>query len=674
MFAAQGGILVSPDVFSPAVQEPPAPLRSLSVEELKTILEAHRHWVRSGGREGSCADLARTDLAGADMRGALLRDASFRGASLAGAKLRGADLDRADLRDADLTGANLKGASLVRADLRGAILRRAALRDTTLTDADLSDVQGLLPPQLGGASLAGARMPPDILKFEGLANVAESSKNTQSLFASMLLVCAYTWLTIASTTDAQLLNNAAPPSSRLPILGTDIPLVRFYMVAPLLLLCLYVYFHLGLQRLWEELADLPAVFPDGRPLDKKAYPWLLNGLVRAYAPRLCESRSYMSRWQSRISSLLAWGVAPMTIAVLWARYLRGHDWSVTALHIGILAAAGGAGVAFARLAAATLRGAEQRPFLWQKAWSDARALCAGVGICLAAMLYFVSVGVIEGINADAVYSDDLASRLASRYYVVDVRRWIPLALKRIGYSSSARLEDVSLSIKPANWTPQHPELDAVKGADLEGRNVRYAMGFNAFMINAYLRDADARWADFREADLRRADLRWSDLRGANLRWAQLQEADLRKCDLRQARLRQCLLHKAQMKETDLRDADLTDAELQGADLSWADLRGANLQRARLDNDADAKSTNAARTLLVETNLEGADLTGANLAFADLRGARLRGAHLHGAILRGADLSKAIGLTPDQISSAITNDQTRLPQPLDTLSQRPTRMR
>src|SRR5437764_1496161 len=123
------------------------------------------------------------------------------------------------------------------------------------------------------------------------------------------------WLTVASTTDAQLLNQAAPPSSRLPILGVDIPLVLFYTVAPVLLLSLYVYFQLGLQRLWEELADLPAIFPDGRTLDKKAYPWLLNVLVRAHLPRLRASRTRLTRWQGRFSMVLAWGLSPMSIAL-----------------------------------------------------------------------------------------------------------------------------------------------------------------------------------------------------------------------------------------------------------------------------------------------------------------------------------------------------------------------
>jgi hypothetical protein len=49
-------------------------------------------------------------------------------------------------------------------------------------------------------------------------------------------------------------------------------------MAPLILLGVYFYLHLYLQRLWRDLSTLPAVFPDGEALDEKAYPWLLNGL------------------------------------------------------------------------------------------------------------------------------------------------------------------------------------------------------------------------------------------------------------------------------------------------------------------------------------------------------------------------------------------------------------
>jgi Pentapeptide repeats (8 copies) len=51
--------------------------------------------------------------------------------------------------------------------------------------------------------------------------------------------------------------------------------------------------------------------------------------------------------------------------------------------------------------------------------------------------------------------------------------------------------------------------------------------------------------------------------------------------------------------------------------------------------------------------------------ADLRGADLLGADLEGAHLKGADLSKAIGLTREQISSAFGDARTKLPPDLGT---------
>jgi len=77
-------------------------------------------------------------------------------------------------------------------------------------------------------------------------------------------------------------------------------------------------------------------FPDGRTLDKKAYPWLLNVLVRTHLPRLSQVRTHLMRWQAQFSILLAWGLVPLTIAMVWARYLRAHDWAITRLHIALL--------------------------------------------------------------------------------------------------------------------------------------------------------------------------------------------------------------------------------------------------------------------------------------------------------------------------------------------------
>ena len=102
----------------------------------------------------------------------------------------------------------------------------------------------------------------------------------------------------------------------------------------------------------------------------------------------------------------------------------------------------------------------------------------------------------------------------------------------------------------------------------------------------------------------------------------------------------------------LQGADLQGANLQGADLERADLKGAYLKRADLQR-ADLK----------RAHLQGADLKGADLEGADLEGADLHGADLQGVDFQGVDLSQVLGLTKEQIESAIRDDKTKLPDRL-----------
>ncbi len=105
------------------------PLREVSPEELEIILEAHRKWVESEGKEGKKADLVRANL---------------RVAYLFEANLEGADLNEANLQDAFLLEANLEGANLAEADLKGADLLSAQLKGVNLqsaTNLTASDVK-----------------------------------------------------------------------------------------------------------------------------------------------------------------------------------------------------------------------------------------------------------------------------------------------------------------------------------------------------------------------------------------------------------------------------------------------------------------------------------------------------------------------------------------------------
>ncbi|MCH7915277.1 MAG: pentapeptide repeat-containing protein, partial [Deltaproteobacteria bacterium] len=104
-----------------------AELREIGPEQLKEILEAHRKWVETEGREGEKAYLINANLQGAN-----LREANLRGVNLHEANLQGAYMIKADLQEANLVGANLQEATPYGANFQGAVLRDANLQGTKL--------------------------------------------------------------------------------------------------------------------------------------------------------------------------------------------------------------------------------------------------------------------------------------------------------------------------------------------------------------------------------------------------------------------------------------------------------------------------------------------------------------------------------------------------------------
>ena len=100
--------------------------------ELNNILDKHKIWLRTNGKEGQRADLSHASLRHADLSYA---DLSY--ADLSHASLRHADLSYADLSHADLSYANLSYADLSYATLRYANLIYADLRCADLRCADL---------------------------------------------------------------------------------------------------------------------------------------------------------------------------------------------------------------------------------------------------------------------------------------------------------------------------------------------------------------------------------------------------------------------------------------------------------------------------------------------------------------------------------------------------------
>ncbi|HTE19947.1 MAG TPA: pentapeptide repeat-containing protein [Armatimonadota bacterium] len=586
-------------------------------------------------------DFSRANLERADLRGAQLENANFRGAHLEEAELSGSNVLNIDLSEANLRGASLRGA-----DLHGAKVQDADLRDTDLRDADLTGVTGLVARQLAGADVCGARLPEPTAHFGALGHVAEAARSAGVLFLVVLFGCLYAWLAIASTTDAALF--AHPTPYQLPLINVPLPLARFYVAAPVILVAVFALFHLYLQRVWNGLAGLPAVFPDGMTLDQKVPSWLMSGIVRAHVARLRHDRPPLSWLQEWLSVLLGWYLVPYTLFMFYARYLPRHDMITTLLvHVVLLAASIFAGLMFSRLGIATLRG-EGVPAASRKHPLGARfapaygALAAGAGIIFG-LLAWASINY--GIQFPVL-------------------------------PSFANLRDAEVSTRPANWTGT--EFNLAKGALLPGVDLRWASGRRAFFVNADLRRADLRkavfsQADFRKADLRFADLRQTRLRGANLQAATLERAHLAGAELAAANLSDAFLSRADLSGAGLRAASLKRAYLAGASLREADLQEADL-RAALLADVDLSAANLRMATLADADLSGARLGGASLRGTDLQGAILHradltGADLYGARLQGADLTEAVGLTREQIDPAFVDRQTRLPDYLQVRRRR-----
>ena len=78
-------------------------MRTITPDELNTILENHRHWLKEDceGWERMKANLSDANLRCADLSGAYLSDANLSCANLSGANLRCANLSGADLSGAN---------------------------------------------------------------------------------------------------------------------------------------------------------------------------------------------------------------------------------------------------------------------------------------------------------------------------------------------------------------------------------------------------------------------------------------------------------------------------------------------------------------------------------------------------------------------------------------------
>ena len=649
----------------PAVaQNSRAPYRDWVFEEK---LASHKEWVDSHGTTGN-----KGDFAGADLEGTELIGVNFRFADFHDANLKAADLLLADLRDACLVRTDLQDACLVGANLEGA----------NLEDASLETAMGLLPRQIAGANLRDASLPASFLEFPAAAALEKASRMASRYFGAMISACAICWLVLWKTKDVQLVaDSSLIPFWHSPAAATTLPTAESYLILPVALFILYLVFQFHLQKVWDAVLELPAVFPDGRELADQESGIVL-ALLRAHFRWIDQDVSSTRAIEKGVSTILAYWTVPATLLLFWARYLTRQEVRGTILHMLLAVIAAGVAVY-----AKTKTGRPPERWALERKWTDRlwaklrKINPTTVAATLGIVLLFLSVGTIAGVPHDR--------RRAPQYGASNIRRWATTALWYVGFDPYADLTEASISTRPAKWNGSDAQVPSVTGPRLNGARLRYAQAYGAFFVNSHLWRANLQGAYLSEADMRGVDLGQSDLRfalmdhtqmsGANLDRAVLDGADMRRTDLENANLSHASLIGTILTDGDLKGAslygarlssatltranfekaDFREAYLDQAQLERADLRGAYLWSARLPN-ADLRGAQLGDAILIDAYLPGADLRWAQFAGTVLSGANLTGTNMDGADMRGAG-----GLDASQVCSAKSHNGTLLDPELAT---------
>jgi uncharacterized protein YjbI with pentapeptide repeats len=658
--------VVDPE-FTVADAAPESPRIDSGEWALEETLANHKEWLDSHGATGGKADLQKAQLEGRELIGVNLRYADLQDASL-----KSADLLLADLRDACLVRANLQETCLVGANLEGANLEGAALESA----------MGLLPRQLAGANLHEASLPSTILEFNALAEFQKTSITAARLFATTLAVSLLSCLTIWKTKDVQLLTDSAIiPYLHSSAAAAAAPTDEIYLIAPAALLVVYLWFLYNLQRVWDAVLELPAIFPDGRVVGQRG-PRIITGLLRTHFRWMNADAPSTRMIEKSLSVLLAYWTVPLVLFFFWARYLTLQEMHGTILQEILVLTSVGAAL---YCTTSTGRPAEEWVAQGKPTTSKLGRLKhlkpASVLIALFAVLTFLSVGTIAGVPHDQQRAPQFAS--------ASIRRWAPSILWLVGYDPYAELTEASMSLRPSNWTGADDQISSVRGAHLNGTNFRYAQAYGVFLASAHLFRANFQGAFMSEADFRGADLGQANLKFAVLDRAQMNHANLDRASLDGANLTRVDLRGANLSYSSLANAELIDARLDGVsfygahaenaslvrgNLEKADMREAHLQGANLDS-ADLQQAYLWSSKLSGAHLQNAQLGTAIFIDADLQGADLHGAHLNGTVLNGAnlqdanldgaDLRGALQLTAYQVCSAKSRRGATLDDTLQT---------
>ncbi|MDQ6867023.1 MAG: pentapeptide repeat-containing protein [Pseudomonadota bacterium] len=496
-------------------------------------------------------------------------------------------------------------------------------------------------------------------------SVEDAASVSAGLWLSFLFALFYIGIAAGAVTHKDLLFENPV---KLPFFGVDLPLIAFFVLAPILFIVFHAYtlvhFVILGAKAWcfnEELINQLPGAPetwDGlrRQLPNNIFVQFLAGPGDIREGKL-----------GLILMAIAWislAIGPVLLLLLiQAQFLPYHLARVTWVHrFAVLADV----ILLWLLWPAALYG-RSKP-MWRlegrgKGWPGVLALTGRYVVGLTACL--VPVGL--AFTAATFPGERMEDWIGNKQWIPPngVIAWLgaedppdePRWTSFHDLLFNGKVDGVTLRRKSLfSNTLVLPGFDALQAAHIDDPkkldSVEYTLSLlRRHFESAVFAGANLRKVDMTGAQLQGASLDSAQLQGAQLWQAQLQHASLGFAQLQRASLKGAQLQGASLNRARLQGASLENAQLQGASLKGAQLQGASLKGAELQG-ASLLAAQLQGASLLAAQLQGASLLAAQLQGASLKYARLQGASLHSAQLQGAHFQKSTLAGTDMGGAAV----------------------
>lgn len=385
----------------------------------------------------------------------------------------------------------------------------------------------------------------------------DGKKKNNRIFLIYFSTLIYILITTISITDAQLILN---DPVKLPLINTDVNITIFFIISPLILILLFIYYNMHFLHLPENKTKV----------SYKMWPVFEFGEFESVNANAGKIKKTL---QMFIWNLSIWGSLPITLLIINYGYARSHNEAIMWI-IVILSLAGNITVAIFWFISKNHK-SESDEFYWD--------------ILIIIVLIFNSYRIfhIPVIHELAVQNISFIKKVVVGFiFLMGIlivfniaKEIIKKSFFRVKFLTRSRFRlfrfiFIILLVSPLLVLHYIYKIPSKEGLNVDLSYQIISQNPNVPYKSVY--SVNLRSKHLEGANLVATVLIGADLRGAQLQHAALTRAKLDSADLTQANLSYSYLHYASFKGAKLDSVILIKADLNGAILDSADLRYANL--------------------------------------------------------------------------------------------------